>query len=331
MNHHKNARLTFAGRRILVSRIIHEGLPVREAAKAQGVSPRTAYKWLLRYREEGEAGLLDKSSRPGRSPRKTPAMVRERVIGLRRQRWPYHAIAFKLNLSKSTVGRILRDEGLNRLSVLEPKPPPRRFEVRAPGVLLHLDTKKLARFERPGHRVTGNRRQASPKAGYAFVFAAVDGHSRLAYVEVKRNERRESATTFLLSALRHYQRLGVRVRAVMTDNAPMFRSGKFRRLLERLGIRHQLTPPYTPRVNGKVERFIRTLLNEWAYAHVYQSSEEREAYLPRWLHYYNWHRPHTSLGHQAPISRLGVSVNNVVRLHTYTLKRISITSPSWTT
>jgi len=257
VNHHKNARLTFEGRRILVSRIIHEGLPVREVAKAQGVSPRTAYKWLRRFREEGETGLYDHSSRPHRSPRRTPGEIRRQVVELRRRRWPYHAIAFRLNLSKSTVGRILRDEGLNRLSALEPKPPPRRFEVKAPGVLLHLDTKKLARFRRPGHRVTGNRRQASPKAGYAFVFAAVDAKSRLAYVEVKENERKESATAFLLSALRYYRGMGVRIRAVMTDNARVFQSKKFQRVLRWLGIRHRTTPPYTPRVNGKVERFIR--------------------------------------------------------------------------
>ncbi len=315
MNSHKNARLTFEGRRILVHRIIHEGLPVREIAKAQGVSPRTAYKRLRRYREEGEAGLFDRSSRPKRSPRRIPDQLRAPVAHLRQQRWPYHAIAFRLNLSKSTVGRILRDEGLNRLSVLEPKPLPKRFEVKAPGVLLHLDTKKLARFERPGHRVTGNRRQASPKAGYAFVFAAVDAHSRLAYVETKENERKESAASFLLSALRHYRQLGVQIRAVMTDNAKAFQSRRFQRALAWLGIRHKTTPPYTPRVNGKVERFIRTLLNEWAYAHAYRSSDERNAHLPEWLHYYNWHRPHTSLGYQAPISRLGLSVNNVVRLH----------------
>ncbi len=315
MNSHKNARLTYQARRILVHRIIHEGLPVREAAKAQGVSPRTAYKWLKRYREEGEAGLLDRSSRPRRSPRRTPEKVREQVVRLRRQRWPYHAIAEWLGVSKSTVGRILKAQGLHRLSALEPKPPPKRFEVGAPGVLLHLDTKKLARFQRPGHRVTGDRRRASPGAGYDAVYVAVDAHSRLAYVEVKANERKESAVSFLLSALRHYRRLGVRIQAVMTDNAPMFRSRTFRRLLKRLGIRHRLTPPYTPRVNGKVERFIRTLLNEWAYAHAYPSSEARNAHLPEWLHYYNWHRPHTSLGNRAPISRLGLSVNNVVRLH----------------
>ncbi len=316
MNSHKNARLTFEGRRILVSRIIHEGLPVREAAKAQGVSPRTAYKWLRRFREEGEAGLYDRSSRPHRSPRRTHEGLRRQVVELRKRRWPYHAIAFRLNLSRSTVARILKAQGLNRLSVLEPKPPLRRFEVKTPGVLLHLDTKKLARFERPGHRVTGNRRQASPKAGYAFVFAAVDARSRLAYVEVKANERKESAAAFLLSALRHYRRLGIRVRAVMTDNARVFQSKKFQRVLRWLGIRHKTTPPYTPKVNGKVERFIRTLLNEWAYAHAYPSSEARDAYLPQWLHYYNWHRPHSSLGNQAPVSRLGLSVNNVVRLHT---------------
>ncbi|WP_456476515.1 IS481 family transposase [Oceanithermus sp.] len=315
MNHHKNARLTFEARRILVSRTIHEGLPVREAAKAQGVSPRTAYKWLRRYREEGEAGLLDRSSRPKRSPRRIPDQLRAQVAHLRQQHWPYHAIAHRVGVSKSTVARILKAQGLNRLSALEPKPPPRRFEVEAPGVLLHLDTKKLARFRRPGHRVTGNRRQASPKAGYAFVFAAVDAHSRLAYVETRENERKESAVAFLLAALRHYRRLGIRVRAVMTDNARIFQSKKFQRVLRWLGIQHKTTPPYTPRVNGKVERFIRTLLNEWAYAHAYRSSDERNAHLPEWLHYYNWHRPHSSLKNKAPVSRLGVRVNNVVRLH----------------
>ncbi len=315
MNSHKNARLTYQGRRILVSRIIHEGLPVREAAKAQGVSPRTAYKWLKRYREEGETGLMDRSSRPRRSPRRIPDPLRARVANLRRQRWPYHAIAHRLGLSKSTVGRILRAQRLNRLSALEPKPPPRCFEVEAPGVLLHLDTKKLARFQRPGHRVTYNRRERNRALGWSYVHAAVDSHSRLAYVEVKANERKESAVAFLLSALRYYRHLGVRVRAVMTDNAKAFQSKRFQRVLRWLGIRHKTTPPYTPRVNGKVERFIRTLLNEWAYAHAYQSSDEREAYLPEWLHFYNWHRPHSSLGNQAPISRLGLNVNNVVRLH----------------
>ena len=315
MNSHKNARLTYQGRRILVSRIIHEGLPVREAAKAQGVSPRTAYKWLRRYREEGEAGLRDRSSRPKRSPRRTPERLREQVKKLRQQRWPYHAIAQKVGISKSTVARILKAAGLHRLSLLEPKAPPQRYEVEAPGVLLHLDTKKLARFERPGHRVTGDRRRASSGVGYEAVYAAVDGHSRLAYVEVKANERKESAVAFLLSALRYYRRMGIRVRAVMTDDAKVFKSKRFRRVLSWLGTRHMTTPPYTPRVNGKVERFIRTLLNDWAYAHAYPSSDERAAYLPEWLPYYNWHRPHSSLKNRAPISRLGLGVNNVVRLH----------------
>jgi len=153
------------------------------------------------------------------------------VKKLRRQRWPYHAIAHKVGVSKSTVARILKTAGLHRLSLLEPKLPPKRFEVEAPGVLLHLDTKKLARFLRPGHRVTGDRCRASPGAGYEAVYAAVDAHSRLACVEVKGDERREGAVAFLLSALRYYRRMGVRIRAVMTDNAPMFRSRKFRRLL----------------------------------------------------------------------------------------------------
>ena len=315
VNSHKNARLTYEGRRILVFRIIHEKLPVREAAKAQGVSPRTAYKWLRRYRKEGEAGLKDRSSRPRQSPRQTPERIRSRVIELRRRRWSYHAIAQKLGLSQSTVARILRAHGLNRLSALEPKPPPRRYEVSAPGVLVHMDTKKLGRFSRPGHRVTGDRSRRDRSAGWEYVFAAVDDHSRLAYVEVRERERKEDAAAFLISALRYFRRMGVQVRAVMTDNAKVFRSERFQRVLRWLGIRHKTTPPYTPRVNGKVERFIRTLLSEWAYAHVYRSSSERRAYLPEWLHYYNWHRPHSSLGNQSPVSRLGLSVNNVFELH----------------
>jgi len=214
------------------------------------------------------------------------------------------------------VARILKAQGLNRLSALEPNPPPRRFEVEAPGVLLHLDTKRLARFQRPGHRITGDRSSRNRSAGWEYVFAAVDGHSRVAFGEVKANERKESAVSFLLSALRHYQRIGVQIRAVMTDNARIFQSKRFRRVLRWLGIRHKTMPPCTPRVNGKAERFIRTLLNEWAYAHAYPSSEIRDSYLPQWLHYYNWHRPHSSLGNQTPVSCLGLSVNNVVRLRT---------------
>uniref|UniRef100_UPI0025EA43FA IS481 family transposase n=1 Tax=Oceanithermus sp. TaxID=2268145 RepID=UPI0025EA43FA len=282
MNRHENVRRTLEVGRVLVPCAAHEGLPVREAAKVQGVSARTAYKWLRRYREEGEAGLYDRSSRPRRSPRRIPDQLRAQVTHLRQQRWPYHAIAEWLGISKSTVGRTLKAQGLNRLSALEPKPPPRRFEAGAPGVLLHLDTKKLARFKRPGHRVTQNRKDRNRSPGWSYVFTAVDDHSRLAYVEVKANERKESAVAFLLSALRHYRRLGIRPKT---------------------------TPPYAPRTNGKAERFIRTLLNEWAYAHAYACSEERNAHLPEWLHLYNGHWPHTSLGHQAPISRLGLRVN----------------------
>jgi len=210
VNSHKNARLTYQGRRILMFRMIHEGLPVREAARAQGVSPRTAHKWLRRYREEGEAGLLDRSSRPRRSPRRTPRTLREQVKKLRQPRWPCHAIAHRLGVSKSTVARILKAAGLHRRSLLEPKPLPRRYEVEAPGALLHLDTKKLARFERPGHRVTGDRRRVSSGAGYEAVFA---------------------------------RRMGVRVQAVMTDHAKVFQSKRFQRVLRQLGIRHRTTPP----------------------------------------------------------------------------------------
>ncbi len=167
---------------------------------------------------------MNKSPRPKRSPRRIPDPIRAQIANLRRQRWPYHAIAHRVGVSKSTVARILKAQGLNRLSALEPKPPPRRFEVEAPGVLLHLDTKRLARFQRPGHRVTGDRSSRNRSAGWEYVFAAVDGHSRVAFGEVKANKRKESAVSFLLSALRHYRRLGVQIRAVMTDNARVFQS-----------------------------------------------------------------------------------------------------------
>lgn len=264
MNLHNHARLTPRGRALLVGRVLDEGLRVEEAAHAAGVSVRTAYKWLARFREEGATGLLDRSSRPRSCPHSTPDAVIARLIEHRHRRWTYRQIAAELQLAASTVGRLLRRAGLNRLSELEPRPAARRYQYAAPGDLLHLDIKKLGRFWRPGHRVTGDRHGASNGAGWDFVHVAIDDASRIAFGAVLPDERGTSACKALLGSLRHYRSLGVRFTRVMTDNGSCYRSRPFRRLLRRLGLRHIRTRPYTPRTNGKAERFIQTALREWA-------------------------------------------------------------------
>lgn len=315
MNIHKNARLTPRGRELLVRRILEEGLRPAEAAQACGVSVRTAYKWLKRYREEGRAGLQDRSSRPHRCPHRYSPQVHQRIIALRRERKIYRQISQIVGVSPSTIGRILTRAGLNRLSMLEPAPPPVRYVFEQRGGLLHLDIKKLGRFRRPGHRVTGNRRLDSPGAGWEYVHVAIDDASRVAFSSIWPDESGRSACAFLLQALRYYKSLGITVRRVMTDNGSCYKSKRFRRLCRRLRIRHLRTKPYTPRTNGKAERFIQTALREWAYARSYENSEQRAQHLPRWLHEYNWHRPHASLNYQTPISTLGIAVNNLVGLH----------------
>ncbi|ATJ81936.1 IS481 family transposase [Halomonas beimenensis] len=315
MNTHKNARLTVHGRALLVRRVIREGLRPAEVAQAQGVSVRTVYKWVRRYRDEGEAGLLDRSSRPCRCPHETPDAIRAQVIARRRQRQTYRQIAEQVGIGHSTVARLLEREGLNRLSVLAPAPLENRYEHDAPGELLHLDIKKLGRFERPGHRVTGNRQQNTRGAGWEYVHVAIDDHSRVAFSTILPDETKWSACRALLQAVRYYRRLGVHFSRVLTDNGGCYKSKPFRRLCRRLGLKRKRTRPFTPRTNGKAERFIQTALREWAYAWSYQSSEQRGEHLPAWLHQYNWHRPHASLNYQPPISRLGLSVNNLVGLH----------------
>ena len=315
MNSHKNARLTVHGRALLVRRVLEDGLRPVEAAQAAGVSPRTAYKWLARFREEGVAGLADRTSRPHRCPHQTPEAKRQCVMALRRERHTYRTIAQQLGLAPSTVGRLLQRAGLNRLSLLEPARPVNRYVHDHPGDLLHLDIKKLGRFWRPGHRVTGSRRHESNGAGWEFVHVAIDDHSRFAYSEIHPDERGLSACRFLIGALRHYSRFGVRVRRVMTDNGACYVSRRFRRLCARLGLKHVRTRPYSPQTNGKAERFIQTALREWAYARSYDHSAQRAEHLPYWLHQYNWHRPHASLGYLPPVSALSMNVNNLVGLH----------------
>lgn len=315
MNMHKGARLTPYSRALLVERMVHQGLRAEEAAHAAGVSVRTAYKWLRRFREEGAAGLLNRSSRPPTCPHETPAAKVAQAMERRRSRQTYRTIAHDLGLAPSTVGRLLARAGLNRLAALEPAEPIRRYEHEAPGDLLHLDIKKLGRFRRPGHRVTGERQVTSDGAGWEYVHVAIDDHSRVAFSSIEPNEQAASACKALMKAVRYYRALGVRFTRVLTDNGACYRSRAFSRLLRRLGMRHKRTRPYTPRTNGKAERFIQTALREWAYARSYDHSDQRAAHLNPWLHEYNWHRLHASLGYQPPISRIPLSVNNLLGLH----------------
>jgi len=317
MNNHKNARLTPHGRALLVRRVLEEGLRPVEAAQAMGVSRRTVYKWLHRFREEGPAGLQNRSSRPQRCAHQTSAERVAQVIERRRQRQTYRQIAVRLGLGQSTVARILKRAGLNRLAYLDPPKPANRYEYATPGDLLHLDIKKLGRFRRPGHRVTGNRRNTPRRGGpgWEYVHIAIDDHSRVAFGTIHADEKAVSACKALINALRYYRTLGVRFTRVLTDNGSAYCSKRFKRLCQRLGLRHLRTKPYHPRTNGKAERFIQTALREWAYARAYPTSDHRAKQLLDWLHQYNWHRPHASLDYQPPITRIPLSENNLVALH----------------
>jgi transposase InsO family protein len=321
MDVHKNARLTPAGREIMVRRVVEGGQTPEAIATAVGVCPRTVRKWVKRFRAEGLAGLHDRSSRPHRLRRPVPAAIIERIEALRRQRWTGAQIARETGVSKATVSRILRRLGLNRLRALEPVEPVRRYEREHPGELIHIDIKKLGRIDGIGHRITGDRRGQSSRRsrgqglGWEFVHVCIDDASRIAFAQVMPDETKESATAFLKAALAYYQSLGVTVARVMTDNGGCYRAFDFRDACRDLGLKHIRTRPYTPKTNGKAERFIQSALREWAYAQPYTHSDRRIAELPRWLHRYNWHRPHGSLDAKPPISRLGLSEDNLLRLH----------------
>jgi len=316
MNVHKNARLTPHGRERIVQQVM-SGRPPKAVAEAAGVCPRTVRKWIDRYRREGVAGLCDRSSRPHRLRKPTPQAVVEQVEALRRQRSTGRQIATALGISPATVSRILRRLGLNRIAALEPAAPVRRYERARPGEMIHLDIKKLGRFNKVGHRITGNRKGQSNSrgVGWEFVHVAIDDHSRIAFAKIMGSERKRSATAFLKAAIAYYESLGIKVERVMTDNGSCYKAFAFRRLCKRLGLRHIRTRPYTPKTNGKAERFIQTSLREWAYAQAYRNSQQRKAELPVWLHRYNWHRPHAGIGDNVPISRLGLPEDNLLRLH----------------
>jgi transposase InsO family protein len=288
-------------------------------ARKYNTTPKTVAKWVKRFRAEGVDGLRDRSSRPLSSDSQTPQATCVAVEALRRQRYTGNQIARELGISPATVSRILRRRGLNKLSALEPAEPVRRYEREKAGELIHLDIKKLGRIGSVGHRITGRQSGVVNRhhgIGWEFVHVCIDDASRVAFVQVMADQRKESAVAFLQAAVAYYAKLGVRIERVMTDNGSCYRSKTFRAACTRLGLRQIFTKPYTPKTNGKAERFIQTALREWAYARAYQNSDQRSAELVTWLHRYNWHRPHGSLKASAPISRLGLTEDNVLRLHT---------------
>ena len=310
MNIHKNAKLTPSGRALIMERYLAGNAP-SAIATSLGVSVVTVYKWLRRFREEGEAGLTDRSSRPHHlQTTESPEQV-EQIKQLRKQRLPLWRIAAKVGLSLATVARRCRALGLNRLPPLNPPEEVVRYERAAPGDMIHIDIKKLGRIDGIGHRITGDRTGQSNKrgTGWEYLHLAVDDHSRLAYSEILPDETRKSCLTFLFNALRFFRSHGVKVYRVMTDNGVCFRSHRYAKALRMLGIKHKRTKPYTPKTNGKAERFVQTSLREWAYAKPYAKSEERAAALPGFLHTYNHHRPHFGLKGKTPISR--IPVNNL--------------------
>ncbi len=326
MKLHANAPLGPKGRKRLVVRVLEEGFALTEAAEAAGVSARTAGKWVRRYRDEGEAGLLDRSSAPRRVHNATAPERVEAIAALRRVRLTGPEIAETLEMATSTVSAVLKRIGLGRLSRLEPAEPVRRYERSRPGELIHIDVKKLGRIEGgAGHRVTG-KRHYNPKrgprghekrtVGWERVHVCVDDATRLAYVEVLPDEKTRTVVGFLRRAVAYYRSHGVAVEGLMTDNGPAYCSAAHALACRAMGIKHLRTRPYRPQTNGKAERFIRTMLREWAYAAVYGSSPERAAALSGWLERYNYRRRHGALGHRPPIQRLReLTGNNVTGIY----------------
>jgi transposase InsO family protein len=318
MNVHKNARLTPYRRQELVA-LVEGGTALTVAARAFGVSRQTARKWVARKASAGvvEAGawLMDRSSRPHRSPRVTEPRIQLGAKVLRHQRWTCAEIAQALGVSAATIARTLRRVGLSRRLRLEPPPLGRRYEHAAVGDLLHLDTKKLGRIRGIGHRITGQRRHRARGIGWEFLHIAIDDHSRVAYVELLTDERGATMSAFLRRALQWFRARAVRVRRVLTDNGSGYVSRSFRATCRGLQVVHRRTRPYTPRTNGKAERFIQTALREWAYRRPYYTSADRTRMMPGWLEHYNAARPHSGIGGRPPLSRLPGG-HNLMLAHT---------------
>jgi transposase InsO family protein len=324
MEVHANAPLSPIGRRRVVDRVVVEGWSVAAAAEAAGVTERTVYRWLARWRAHGQAGLVDRRSAPKRIPHKTPADRVSAICRLRQLRFTAARISVELSMPLSTVSAVLLREGLGKRSRLEPIEPICRYERSAPGELIHIDVKKLGRIVGgPGHRITGRgaginwaKTKTDPTgirrglSGWEAVHVAIDDYSRLAYVEVLADEKAPTTIGFLQRAIAFFAAHGITVKRVMTDNGSAYRSHAHAIACRQLGIRHLRTRAYRPQTNGKAERFIQTLLREWAYARAYSSSTERTNTLGTWLTYYNSHRPHGALKHRPPASRLTKAPRN---------------------
>ena len=309
MNIHSRAKSCPSSRALFIERVL-SGVSVVEASVMAGFSERTGHKWLKRFRDEGKPGLQDRSSQPHRLARSHELGFVVEAVGRRRRGQAAVRIASDLGVPRSTVGFWLRKAGISRVSSLQEKEPPNRYEHEAPGDLLHLDTKKLANFHQVGHRATGIRHAKNRKAGYQVLHVCNDDHSRACYMEVLPDEKKGTTAAFLQRALLHFQAQGVQVRKLLTDNGSPYRSKEFKAMREAFGLKHSRTRPYRPRTNGKAERLIQTALREWAYGPTWQNSEERNQALSAWLHFYNHHRPHSALGGQPPVTRLNNLIGN---------------------
>ncbi len=307
MDLHKNARSCPKSRALMVRRILEEGQTVPEVAEAQGLSERSVYRWLRRYRAEGLEGLEDRSSSPHQVFRRLGKADQARLLRLRLERLSQAEIAWKTGIPRSTVSRWLRRWNLGRLPQLAPPEPIRRYEKQHAGELVHLDIKKLGKIAGVGHRITGDYRRRKPGVGWEFAHVAIDDNSRVAYVEILANERAVTAQAFLRRVIAFFADRGVTIQRILTDNGSCYVAKTFARLCQELGLKHSRTRPYRPRTNGKAERFIQTLQREWAYAFTFHSSRERSDLLSRYLHFYNHHRAHSALGGRPPNSRLDLT------------------------
>ena len=317
MNVHKNARLTPKGREVMVGAVVVHGFTRAETARKFNTTIKTVSKWVQRYLAGGLDGLRDRSSRPLNMPSQTPLVICDAVEALRRKRYTQEHIARDTGLSSASVSRILKRRDISLLSQLEPKKIRPRYERETPGEIIHIDIKKLNRFDRPGHRITGDRRGQGNirKLGSDYVHVAIDDRSRVAYSDIFPDQKKTSAVAHLKAAVDYYKSLGVTVTRVMTDNGGCYKSFAFRDACAALRIKHIRTKPFTPQTNGKAERFIQTTIREWAYATEYEDSEQRKSDLPGWLHHYNWHRPHSAVNKKPPISRLDLNGNNLLQSH----------------
>ena len=303
MDIHKNARLSLRGREQLVRLVVVEGLTRKAAAAAFRVGPKTAGKWVARYLGGEANALLDRSSRPCRSPRRLASSLAERVVELRRGHMPGYEIARRTGASPASVSRILRRARLSRWRDLNPPPPIQRYEHPAPGDLVHLDIKGMTRFSDVSLRGDGRLRGKQKHPGFQALHIAIDDHSRMAFTQMLPDQKAETTCDFLRSAVDFFATHGIGVRALLTDNGSSYRSHRFRHACQLLDINHRRTRPYTPRTNGKAERFIQTALREWAYAKHWTDSQQRDQHLQPWTDYYNRERPHGSLNYKPPISR----------------------------